>query len=374
MNAYSNLKSYMLLTQGDLLLHWNSWSPTELKDVIKSYYEKGGFAVDDTHGRLEPGCDLVARRYNFSNSRVLETVGIQVTKAKADKYRVKELSFAFLQKAVKLDAYVIYALKGKAEDFDAYLQSLRKFIEKVEVISGAQIEEMILTNRLTPDSEFGEIYREIIGGRLFKDLVAISDLICSKGSRTKHFSKKTIIRTVRHINQVNQDLRYFMRGLESLQKSSRTVFNLMMAALEQNDDLDFILCVKNGLSEVLNGLQKVSDALRRISKYETIMRLIWISLGYSERACFDPQSNTKRFPRRKSYEDFYHIGYQNFWFFFDYEPEGSSNKLRLMHMFYRMGEVAAQIKRIVERIFRFNIHDTESLENALRMDISHTPF
>lgn len=369
-------------SQTRIAIHWNeqAWDPTCFKNAIAEVFKKRGYQVSDRHGNLEQGSDLIATKFDPTGRRIIERLGIQVTRDKADKNRVKDAATAFMTEdsTAEIDSYLIYTLKGKGSNFDSHLARLETTVRENTVVYGREeIEEQILRAGVTPDEEFGYHWKDFSHSSVYDMIMEIGDILAQgenerdrgRRRRNKAFSRRVIEPAVKSLKTINNDLRFLIRKLESVQTICIRATNEMIKS--KQDDLVYLGSFWNAVKSLYRPIDHALRVFRRLAEFPPVLRLFWISLASSSRACL-----TKAHPSRKSYPT---LGRQEYFFFFYYDGEeafkrGEYDQTLLLAAISGLGTAARDLKGITERILSFGISDKESLLSALSKDIRSHAF
>jgi len=339
------------------LIHWGAYTDKELRSLVKKLYELKGYDVEDVHGRLEPGIDLIAKKFDFPHGQVIEKLGIQVTKSKADKSRVENASFALHQEDLSLLYFLTVAIQGPTEDFNFHLNKIDKK-DKVFLIDGEMLEKELLT-KMIPDQELQRLEEEFYKSKAFTILKEISNCIYEKGFLSKLSSLESALDEIRE-NRISimENLRLSMRGLEATSIDSQRIYLSMLKASSDRRFDVFLQTLIKGEASILSSLTKIREALMNLADKPVVIKLIWESLSATERAGLRiPNLDHKT---------------KIFWLFRGFDPElilSHGAQIVLIHIFFGLSDTANILKNRIEKVIRF-LEDEDSTKAILKRSIT----
>ena len=341
------------------IIQWENWNEDELRSLIKELYEKKGYAVKYVHGRLEPGIDLVARRFDSAKKRVIETLGIQASMTKADKTRVGNAAMALTQKELDLSYFLIIAIQGYTEDFDLHRRR-SELKDRILFMDGDSLEKDLLANGILPERELERLENEFYKSETFTILEDVTTAIFEKGYSTALEFDSALKEMRENKKMIMENLRLLMRGLQETSASSGRVYLSMSNAISYNRLDLFVDEFIKGQSLVLKPLKKIRSANALLEPIPAAMKLFFGSLSGTERGLLILGGKNKT---------------SEFWIFTYFDPEAiykHGYRIVLLQIFYGLQERMNEIKTRVETMIQL-LEDENEMAKRLKIFVSSFP-
>lgn len=337
-----------------------TWNEADMRGLIKELYEKKGYQVRNTHGRLEPGIDLLAKKFDSAEKNVIEQLGIQVTIPKADKSRVKDAAFALNQRDLHLSYFVVIAIGGRTEDFDLQLQQC-EFKDKVIFIDGGVLEKELFTQGIIPDQELQRLESEFYKSNAYAVLQDITKTIYERGYLAKLELDSALKSILENTKMITENLRLFMRGLQEISSSAGSVYLSMLSANSKCRTEEFIDQFVKGQSLILKPLEKARSAIGNLDCVPAVMKLFFGALSGTERGSLIQREGDVT---------------NDFWIFTYFEPEliyTHGYRVVLLQIFCGLQDRPNAIKNRVERVLSILEGGVERIRKDLESSISNFP-
>jgi len=339
------------------LIKWDTWKDErELRELVKELYERKGYRVQDVHGRLEPGFDLLAERRDYANRRIIEDLGIQVTLEKADKSRLENASLALTKKDLRLSYFVIVAIKGQTEDFKVHL-SQSKLRSRIKFLDAEDLEKELLRHQVFPDRELERIEEEFYHSETYSLMEEITNIIYEIGYRSEIDYEKAVAEVRSGKSLMLENLRLLVRSLQAISTIADRTAITMTKALSDSHLGSFLKRFTDGQMSVLQHFRKANAAINDLKKTPSVMKLIFGAFSATEKA----------FIRMHSKESA-----KELWLFMYMDPEDITRygyRVILLHIFYGLRDRANDIKNRIENVIRL-LEDQAATQKELKRWIS----
>lgn len=337
-----------------------TWDEDDMRGLVKELYEKKGYQVKEIHGRLEPGFDLLATKFDSAGKKVIEELGIQVTIPKADKSRIKDAAMALTREDFHLAYFLIVAIEGFTEDFDMHWRQ-SELKDRIIFTRGDILEKELLDHGIFPERELEGLESEFYRSKAFAILEDMTNNIYERGYLLK-LEFGSALKSI-HENKriVTENLRLLMRGLQEISSASGNVYLSMQQAFSSNQLEGFVDQFLKGQSLILQPLEKAASAIRRLGNIPAAMKLFFGSLSGTERAVLIEKGKDATKP---------------FWIFFYFDPEiiyKYGYRVVLLQIFCGLHKKANEIKNRVERVLGILERGEREIKENLDSFISSFP-